>query len=222
MFFPLYKAVMLIPPFTRLYEELDNRSCQHVDSAYAQVPAIVLYVHLWKEVGMGCDPLDSVHAPSESREFGRLAGGTEPKASEELAWNTWQKKAPSRPMKLFTGYNGASWADCLGLCMQGGSANSTPCISEPGAPAADRSCTSRCECCLCLGALGLQRVPRDGFISGVQNSSAVYDSESTGAPPPPLIGQRHAGAISPFLFFTPHPDSASSNWMPNSLSLGEE
>ena len=37
---------------------------------------------------MGCDPLDSVHAPSESREFERLAGGTEPKASEELAWNT--------------------------------------------------------------------------------------------------------------------------------------
>ena len=173
MFFPLYKAVMLIPPFTRLYEELDNRSCEHVDSAYAQVPAIVLYVHLWKEVGMGCDPLDSVHAPSESREFGRLAGGTEPKASEELAWNAWQKKAPSRPMKLFTGYNGASWADCLGLCMQEGSANSTPCISEPGAPATDRSCTSRCECRLCLGALGLQRVPRDGFISGVQNSALL-------------------------------------------------
>lgn len=67
-------------------------------------------------------------------------------------------------------------------------------------------------------------MPRDGFISGVQKklSSAVYKSESTGAPPPPLTGQRLAGAISPFLFFTPHPDSASSNRMPNSLSLGEE
>lgn len=38
---------------------------------------------------------------------GRLAGGTEPRASEELAWNMWQRKAPSRPIKLSAGYNGA-------------------------------------------------------------------------------------------------------------------
>lgn len=70
-----------------------------MDSVYARIPGISLVLDVlssfergeWKQVVILWIPRVQ-HLRTVG--FGRVAGGTESRASKELAWNPWQRTAP--------------------------------------------------------------------------------------------------------------------------------
>lgn len=146
---------MRIPNFTGVYEELVTDKLPWV-STWGQYALGSRRVSLW---------IPCLH---QLRALGvGVIGGTESGASEELAWNSWQRKATRWPIRwgrqLFCGYNGASWADCLGCHVLGGRGQLHLLLSL----SAGSSFTAHSQPIFCFGGLGVQRVQKDGFISGV-------------------------------------------------------